>query len=107
MKHTQEAASAFFADAKTHISEEAFLAFVEMNSNATETLEELLEQASESYAGEFKSFKELAEQQVDDGLWGDIPDHLKNYIDCEAIGRDLRLGGDFWENNGHFFSSNY
>lgn len=35
------------------------------------------------------SIKELAEQFVDEGLFGDIPDHLANYIDMDAIARDL------------------
>ena len=35
------------------------------------------------------SMKELAEQFVDEGLFGDIPDHLANYIDMDAIARDL------------------
>ena len=35
------------------------------------------------------TFEKLAEQFVDDGLYGDIPNSLKNYIDYEKIGRDL------------------
>jgi antirestriction protein len=35
------------------------------------------------------SMKELAEQFVDEGLFGDIPDHLTNYIDMDAIASDL------------------
>lgn len=38
---------------------------------------------------EVDSLKELAEQFVDDGLFGEIPDHLARYIDLEAIARDL------------------
>ena len=34
---------------------------------------------------------DLAEQFVDDGLFGEIPDRLIHYIDYEAIGRDLRF----------------
>lgn len=37
------------------------------------------------------SLEELAGQFVDDGLFGDIPDHLVNYIDYAAIARDLSL----------------
>jgi len=37
------------------------------------------------------SLKDLAEQFVDEGLFGDIPDHLEFYIDYEAIARDLRV----------------
>lgn len=35
------------------------------------------------------SMKELAEQFVEDGLFGDIPEQLAFYIDYEAIARDL------------------
>ncbi|UWR77120.1 antirestriction protein ArdA [Phaeobacter inhibens] len=35
------------------------------------------------------SMKELAVQMVDEGLFGDIPEHLTNYIDMDAIARDL------------------
>lgn len=35
------------------------------------------------------SLKELAEQFVDEGLFGDIPERLASYIDYEAIARDL------------------
>ena len=46
-----------------------------------------------SFEGEAGSYAKLAEQMVDDGLYGEIPDHLVNYIDCEAIGRDLDCSG--------------
>lgn len=35
------------------------------------------------------SMKELAQQFVDEGLLGDIPEHLANYIDMDAIAYDL------------------
>ena len=37
------------------------------------------------------SMKELAEQMVDEGLFGDIPEHLERYIDMDAIARDLEF----------------
>lgn len=36
-----------------------------------------------------ESFADLAEQFIDEGCFGDIPDSLRDYIDYEAIGRDL------------------
>ena len=45
------------------------------------------------YEGEADSFKHLAEQMVDAGLYGEIPEALTYYIDCSAIGRDLDAGG--------------
>ncbi len=40
---------------------------------------------------EVDSLRDLAEQFVDDGLYGEIPAHLAHYIDYEAIARDLAL----------------
>jgi len=40
---------------------------------------------------EIDSMKELAEQFVDDGIFGNIPEHLENYIDYDAIARDLNF----------------
>lgn len=44
---------------------------------------------------EVDSLRELAEQFVDDGLFGDIPERLQNYLDYDAIARDL--GFDYSE----------
>ncbi|NQW11773.1 MAG: antirestriction protein ArdA [Alphaproteobacteria bacterium] len=38
-----------------------------------------------------ETMRELAEQFVDDGLFGDIPEALRGYIDYEAIARDLAM----------------
>jgi hypothetical protein len=40
---------------------------------------------------ETDSLRDLAEQFVDEGLFGDIPKHLANYIDYDAIARDLAM----------------
>ncbi len=37
------------------------------------------------------SMRELAEQFVDEGLFGEIPESLQFYIDYEAIARDLEM----------------
>ena len=44
---------------------------------------------------ELDSLRELAEQFVDDGLYGEIPAPLQYYIDYDAIARDL--GMDYTE----------
>jgi len=41
------------------------------------------------------SLRDLAESFVDDGLYGEIPDALRFYIDIDAIARDLMV--DFSE----------
>ncbi|MFV1463171.1 MULTISPECIES: antirestriction protein ArdA [unclassified Phaeobacter] len=38
-----------------------------------------------------ESMTELAEQFVDEGFFGDIPDQLSGYIDIHAIARDLEF----------------
>lgn len=35
--------------------------------------------------------RELAERFIDDGLFGEIPEHLVNYIDMDAIAYDLAM----------------
>jgi len=38
-----------------------------------------------------ETLRELAEQFVEDGLFGDIPERLQFYIDYDAIARDLEV----------------
>lgn len=38
---------------------------------------------------EISSLKQLAEQFVDEGLFGDIPDSIQTYLDYDLIARDL------------------
>ena len=40
---------------------------------------------------EVESMKELAEQFVEEGLFGEIPESIQFYIDYEAIARDLAM----------------
>lgn len=40
---------------------------------------------------EVDTMRELAEQFVDEGLFGDIPEHLQFYIDYDAVARDLAM----------------
>ena len=57
------------------------------------------------------SMKDLAEQFVDEGYYGDLstmPDALKNYIDYDSIANDLRCSGEYGEidiNNEHIIYS--
>lgn len=38
-----------------------------------------------------ESLRELAEQFVDDGLFGELPENFQHYIDYDAIARDLGM----------------
>lgn len=58
----------------------------------------------ERYRGQYDSFTELAEQLLDEtGELEAIPENLRYYFDYEAYGRDLQLGGEFCEHDGHCF----
>lgn len=43
------------------------------------------------------SLDEVAEELVNEGCFGEIPERIACYIDYEAIGRDLRLGDGYEE----------
>lgn len=59
---------------------------------------------NDRYRGEFRSWEDMAEQLLDEtGELESIPEHLRYYFDYGAYARDLRLGGDFVEHDGHFF----
>jgi hypothetical protein len=53
---------------------------------------------------EVGSLKQLAEQFVDDGLFGEIPKALEFYIDYEAIARDLAVDYSMIEIAGDRFA---
>lgn len=49
------------------------------------------------YAGTFSDLTAFAEDfQEQAGHFDQVPDHLKQYIDFEAIGRDMELNGDIF-----------
>jgi len=50
------------------------------------------EAAFDNYAGEYRSLADLAEELTSETT--QIPKSLVNYIDYEAMGRDMELGGD-------------
>ncbi len=52
------------------------------------------------YGGQ--SLRDVAYTLVEDGLFGEIPETIANYIDYEAIARDLQLDG-YTEWNGNVY----
>ncbi len=57
-------------------------------------LEDALNKLDDVEVYECNSFTQLAEQFIDDGLFGEIPENIANYIDYESIGRDLSFDYD-------------
>ena len=47
------------------------------------------------YHGKYDSIQDLAEEQVDAGLYGPIPEAIESFIDYTSIGRDLDASGVF------------
>ena len=47
------------------------------------------------------SFSDLAEEFIEEGLFGEIADNVKCYLDYDAIARDLSY--DYTEHNGSIF----
>jgi antirestriction protein len=59
---------------------------------------------NERYHGEFNSWEEMAENFLEEiGAIKEIPERLRFYFDYEKYAKDIRLGGDMVEHNGHFF----
>ena len=46
------------------------------------------------YYPDVKDREELGQYVIDEGLWGEISETLSNYIDYEAIGRDIDLNAN-------------
>lgn len=58
----------------------------------------------ERYKGEFSSWEDMAEELLEEtGELETIPENLRYYFDYEKYARDLRIGGDLTESNGHYF----
>lgn len=87
---------------ESNVSEE-LVAFANLDDDDRELLAVYLEnfhdgdidKAREAFAGKYDSEADWAANFLEDtgGLEG-VPEHLRNYIDFEAYGRDARLGGD-------------
>lgn len=93
----------FLEENPSHLSAEVVALWLD-NIRQSEPTKEAVEQAEEAYVGEFRDFTRLAEHFVDEtGMLSNIPSEVANYFDYEKYGNDLRLGGDFWESEGHFF----
>ncbi|NIJ81204.1 antirestriction protein ArdA [Xanthomonas cannabis] len=66
--------------------------------------DEDVETFRERYIGEFNSWAEVAEHTVEDGgLLEGVPESVARYFDFAAYGRDMELGGEAYESNGHYF----
>lgn len=90
-----------------HTNDDAFALFVETFGMDLDTVDDVwttVQAFNASYVG-YMSAEEYAQDLTEDTT--DIPDHLAYYIDYEKMGRDMILGGDVVEEDGHLFRSNW
>ena len=89
-------------------SEQDLLQMIALIDNGSD-LEEALERYEDIIMYEVNTLEELAGLMCDEGLFETIPESLINYIDYEAIGRDLQYDYNEIEIDGttYFYNSNY
>ena len=103
MKPNADTLNAFLEEHTSHISAEVLALWMD-NLHETEPTRNILDQCEDAYIGEFRDFTRLAEHLVDEsGMLDRIHSSIANYFDYEKYGNDLRLGGDVWESEGHYF----
>ena len=73
-----------------------------------DTLKEALEEYQYRSVLVADSYEDLAYQFVEDGVFGEIPESISNYIDYETMGRDLYYDYQEYEykNTTYFISNN-
>lgn len=66
-----------------------------------------LSQAIDTYSGgDYQWYadmdmEEVVEQQIDEGIWGEIPSNIRHYLDIEAMARDLRHDGYHYDDEAN------
>ncbi len=64
------------------------------------------DQCNERYQGEYRSDEDYAEDQCEScGTLESIPENLRWYFDFEKFARDMRMNGEFTEENRHYFAN--
>ena len=81
---------------------EAFGIFI---GNGSHSLSEAAKAFEEAYQGQYDG-KEAFAEQLAEHIGVQVPDSWPlNCIDWERAARDLFVGGDYWEEDGHVFRS--
>lgn len=88
----------FISARDSDIDDEVILAYLSLFDRWDE------DDCRDRYRGEFRSWEDMAEELLEEtGELDQIPESLRYYFDYEKYANDLRLGGDFCEEDGHFF----
>lgn len=70
----------------------------DVSDNFDEALR-VVENGDYTIYGSCDTVEELAEEFVDNGCYGEVPDGLRFYIDYDAIARDMEMNGTYVESN--------
>jgi len=107
-QHFDEIPSAFISESHIDPSLWDYLKY-DADEGAKEAYMEIFQEwDSESfrdkYFGEFPTDGDMAEELLtESGVLHQIPENLRGYFDFDRCGRDMILGGDLIEQNGHYF----
>jgi antirestriction protein len=101
---------------KAGYNAQAFAIFLDNTRTEITEWDMWTDEFQESYQGEYSSSRDFYEDMADQsGLLAIEVDNkyalqaiqtLVQYFDFESWGRDLLLGGDYWERDGYYFRSN-
>jgi antirestriction protein len=80
--------------ANADLSNYEMASLINLIDNCGESLENALAKYENYAVYQADSWEDLAEQFVNEGVYGEIPESLQSYIDYEAIGRDLNYDYD-------------
>lgn len=62
-----------------------------MDHGLCDNVEDAIQYHEDNYCGEFDDWKDYAYDCVDNGLYGDIPEAIANYIDYDSIAYELEI----------------
>ncbi len=65
------------------------------------SVEEAINKVDDLEVYDYDNFKDLAWEFIDQGLFGEIPPHLENYLDVDAMASDLSFDYDL--HNGRIY----
>lgn len=82
---------------------EPFRVFIEEYLNSSDNMTDQETAFEDAFIGEYESMEAYAEQCVDEGFYGEVPETITSYIDYEKIARDLEQDHTFAE--GYVFRS--
>ena len=87
------------------LDEEAFEIYLNNHHIDKDSAESHIDDFIDSYIGHFSDRDDFVREYMggEDDLLSGLPSHLRQYFDWDSLGRDLFLGGEVWEDFGHYF----